>query len=373
MSPAFIDNDGRLNWRKIGYHARSVFAVLLAAGVLFGGGWFVYSKAHDAYIEWRTEDDYLGEGTETVEVLIPRGAGSTRIGDILTEAGVIKSTKAFRTAVREEGAADQLKAGRFKLKKELPAATALAMLLNPDNVVAVTVTFPEGTTLAEQQQIISNRFSIPLDEVQAAADLTFDSLPSYATGLEGFLFPSTYQVAEPVVPAWIMGSQIRQFTRIADKLNLEEQAAAIGTTASNVVITASIIASEVPSEGKFADAQPMVAAVIYNRLNKGMKLEMDSTVHFAVGKSGKVTTTAEDRANPSPYNTYMHQGLPPGPISNPGETALAAALNPAATDALFFVTVNPDTGDTRFAATLEEHNANVALFQQWCSANPGKC
>ncbi|WP_197512511.1 endolytic transglycosylase MltG [Tessaracoccus coleopterorum] len=133
--------------------------------------------------------------------------------------------------------------------------------------------------------------------------------------------------------------------------------------------TASIIASEVTKP----EDQPMVASVIYNRLAQGMMLEMDSTVHYAVGKSGKVTTTAEDRADPSPYNTYMHKGLPPGPISNPGRTALAAALNPADSDALFFVTVNPETGDTRFAATLEEHNANVALFRQWCSANPGSC
>lgn len=373
MSPAFIDNDGRLNWRKIGYHARSWFAVLLAAGVLFGGGWFVYAQAHDAYIEWRTEEDYIGDGTGSIEVLIPRGAGSTQIGDILTEAGVIKSTKAFRSAVQDEGAADKLKAGRFKLAKEIPAATALQMILDPANMVAITVTFPEGTTLAQQQQIIATKFSLPLDEVTAAASLSYDGLPSYATGLQGYLFPSTYQVAEPVIPSWIMGSQIQQFGRIADKLNLEDQAAAIGATPSNVVITASIIASEVPSSGKFADAQPMVAAVIYNRLNKGMKLEMDSTVHFAVGKSGKVTTTPEDRADPSPYNTYVHTGLPPGPIGNPGESALSAALHPAATDALYFVTVNPDTGDTRFAATLEEHNANVALFQQWCSANPGKC
>lgn len=369
MSPAFIDNDRRLNWRKIGYHARSAFAVLLAVGVLGGGGWFVYSQANEAYIEWRTADDYIGDGTEEVEVLIPRGAGSTRIGDILTEAGVVKSTKAFRAAVNDEGVADKLQAGRFKLKKELPAATALAMLLDSKNVVAITVTFPEGTTMAEQQATVAKKFDLSIDLVKAAAEQPYDALPSYAGGLEGYLFPSTYQVAEPVVPSSIIGSQLRQFTRIAEKLRLEERAQEIGTNAQNVVITASIIASEVPN----ADDQPMVAAVIYNRLNKGMPLQMDSTVHYAVGKSGKVTTTAEDRANPSPYNTYVHKGLPPGPISNPGETALSAALNPAATDALYFVTVDPSTGETRFAATLEEHNANVALFQQWCSSNPGKC
>lgn len=366
MSPAFIDNDGRLNWRKIGYHARSAFAVLLAAAVLGGGGWYVYAKANEAYVEWRTEEDYIGEGKEKVEVLIPRGAGSTQVGDLLTEAGVIKSTKAFRSAVEDAGARDKLQYGRFALKKELPAATALEMLLDPKNVVNEKVTFPEGTTFAQQQAIMAEKFGVSAEELKTAASISYDALPAYAGGrLEGYTFPSTYQVVEPVVPSSVVGTQLRQFGRIAEKLELESKAQALGTTPHAVVTTASIIASEVTNP----DDQPMVAAVIYNRLNKGMMLQMDSTVHYAVGKAGKVTTTAEDRKDPSPYNTYMHKGLPPGPISNPGETALSAALNPAATDALFFVTVNLDTGETRFAATAEEHEANVKLFQQWCSAN----
>lgn len=371
MSPAFNDNDRRLNWRKIGYHARSALAVILAAAVLGGGAWFVYSKINDAYIEWRTEDDYIGEGSGEVEILIPRGATPTHIGDLLTEAGVIKSTRTFRSEVQRSGRGDELQYGRYKLKKEIPAAVALEMLLNPDNKVVLWVLFPEGTTMAEQQAITVETTKLSLADVQAgAADTTIFKLPDYAGGkLEGFLFPSKYAVSEPPVASWIYATQVGQFNRIAEKLDLVGGAEQLATTPLAVVTTASIIASEVT---KPAD-QPMVAAVIYNRLKQGMKLEMDSTVHYAVGKSGKVTTTAEDRANPSPYNTYVHPGLPPGPISNPGETALSAALHPADSDALFFVTVNPETGDTRFAATLEEHNANVALFQQWCSANAGKC
>lgn len=369
MSPTFIDNDGRLNWRKIGYHARSAFAVLLAATVLVGGGWFVYSKVHDAYIEWRTEDDYIGDGEGEIQVLIPRGAGTTQIGDLLTEAGVIKSTKTFRKEVERQGASDKLQAGRYKFEKQIPAATALATLLDPKKRIVLKVTYPEGTTIAEQQEITVKATKLSLKDVQAGAtDVSIFSLPDYANGkLEGFLFPSTYAVSEPPVASWIYASQVKQFERISAKLNLEEGAKKLGMTPLGVVTAASIIAAEVPKE----EDQEMVAAVIANRLAKGMKLEMDSTVHYAVGKSGKVTTTKEDRANPSPYNTYMHVGLPPGPIGNPGESALKAALNPADTDALFFVTVNPDKGDTRFAATLAEHEANVKLFQQWCADNKG--
>jgi UPF0755 protein len=113
-----------------------------------------------------------------------------------------------------------------------------------------------------------------------------------------------------------------------------------------------------------------VATVLNNRIADGMPLQLDTTVNYANGKSG-ITTTAQDRANPSPYNTYLHPGLPPGPIGNPGEDALRAVLNPAPGDWRFFVVVDPDTGETRFARTAEEHQQNVLLFQQWLRAHPG--
>jgi cell division protein YceG involved in septum cleavage len=100
-----------------------------------------------------------------------------------------------------------------------------------------------------------------------------------------------------------------------------------------------------------------------------MPLQLDTTVNYANGKGG-ITTSAQDRANPSPYNTYVHAGLPPGAINNPGEDALRAVLDPTPGDWRFFVVVDPDTGDTRFAATAAEHEQNVLLFQQWLRANP---
>jgi UPF0755 protein len=100
-----------------------------------------------------------------------------------------------------------------------------------------------------------------------------------------------------------------------------------------------------------------------------MALQLDTTVNYANNKGG-LTTTEADRQNPSPYNTYLHPGLPPGAISNPGEDALRAVLNPTPGDWLFFVVVNPDTGDTRFAATKAEHDQNVQLFRQWLAENP---
>jgi UPF0755 protein len=113
-----------------------------------------------------------------------------------------------------------------------------------------------------------------------------------------------------------------------------------------------------------------VARVLENRLADGMPLQLDTTVNYANGKGG-ITTTATDRDNPSPYNTYVHAGLPPGAIDNPGEDALRAVLSPAEGEWRFFVVVDPDTGDTRFAVTGEEHQQNVVLFQQWLRDHPG--
>jgi UPF0755 protein len=112
-----------------------------------------------------------------------------------------------------------------------------------------------------------------------------------------------------------------------------------------------------------------VARVLENRLADGMPLQLDTTVNYANNKGG-ITTTAADRANPSPYNTYVHAGLPPGAISNPGEEALRAVQAPTPGDWRFFVVVDPDTGDTRFAVTKAEHDANVQLFRQWLAENP---
>ena len=130
-------------------------------------------------------------------------------------------------------------------------------------------------------------------------------------------------------------------------------------------------ASIVQAEAGSAEDMAKVARVLENRLADGMPLQLDTTVNYANGKSG-ITTTPKDRANPSPYNTYVHPGLPPGPINNPGEEALRAVLNPAAGDWRFFVVVNPDTGETRFAETAEEHQQNVLLFQQWLREQPGR-
>lgn len=368
-----MDANERVNWRDVAYYARGALAVVIALAVLIGGGWFAYSKVTGIYTELTTpDDDYVGEGTEEVEVVIPQGAGITQIGDILYEAGVVKSVRKFRSEAQRSGQAGELQFGRFKLRKELPAATALEMLLDPANIQRIWITFPEGLTSWEQAERIHEELDVPMEEIEAAHSNTEGyNLPEWAEGdVEGLLFPSRYVVEEPVSAQRIVQRQLSQFETVANRVNLEERAAEVGLTPRQVLIVASIIEGEVHNP----DYQPLVSAVIYNRLEQEMRLEMDSTVHFFAGnEGGGVTTTAEQRAIDNPYNTYLHAGLPPGPTSNPGESAIKAALSPADTDALYFVTVDLDTGETVFANTYEEHKQNVAQWQEWCSENPGRC
>ncbi len=375
MSPVFVDNDGNFNWRKVGYHARSAFAVLLSLAVLAGGGYFVVQKASEAWTNYRTEDDYAGDGVKKITVTVPAGASVTQIGDVLVEAGVIKSTGTFRKVAAKNEDAQSLQPGRYKMLTELPAKTALKRMLDPENFESLTVTLPEGFTLGRQwttiqQQLEKQGVEISRDELAAGAIAEELDLPVWSRGqIEGFMFPDTYRVAEPVSPLRLFQDQATQFSAVTTEIGFAAGAEDMGMDPFDVVTIASIIEREVNQQ----EYRPMVSAVIQNRLAQDIPLQMDSTVHYALQDFSKVTTTAEDRAVDSPYNTYVNAGLPPGAISNPGKAALDAASHPADIDSLFFVTVDLDTGETLFAATLEEHNANVAVFQQWCQANEGRC
>lgn len=375
MSPAFVDNDGRFNWRKVGYHARSAFAVLLSIAVLAGGGYFVLQQASEAWTAFRTEDDYAGDGVNEITVTVPPGATVTQIGDVLVEANVIKSTGTFRKEAAKNEDAQSIQPGRYNLLTELPAKTALEMMLDPENFRMITVTIPEGYTLGRQWTTIraaleKEGVEISRDQFAEGAQPAELGLPVWSRGkIEGFMFPETYQVSEPVSALKIFQIQAAQFIKVTDEINFTGGAEELGMDPFDLVTIASIIEREVNQE----EYRPMVAAVIMNRLKEGMPLQMDSTVHYALQDFAKVTTTTADREVDSPYNTYRNEGLPPGAISNPGRAALDAASDPADSDALYFVTVDLDSGETRFAATLDEHNTNVAVFQKWCQANEGRC
>jgi UPF0755 protein len=307
-------------------------------------------------------EDYSGTGTGTVDVRVDEGNSLRAIAGTLVAAGVIASAGPFEDAADANPAATGIQPGVYRLHQHMSGQSALDLLMDPASRQVTKVTVPEGLTATEVLQRLADQAGLPLDQLQAAAaDPASLGLPAYADGmLEGFLFPATYDIEPGDTATQVLSQMVAGTVRVLDELGIPED------QRLGVVTEASIVQAEAGS----VEDMGKVARVLDNRIADGMPLQLDTTVNYANGKGG-LTTTAADRANPSPYNTYMHPGLPPGAIGNPGEEALRAVLNPTPGDWRFFVVVNPDTGETRFAVTAAEHNQNVLLFQQWLQDHPG--
>lgn len=365
---------GKLVGREIWYKVRAALAVSLAFGVLAGGGWVVYDRAQAAWTDYRTAEDYPGTGVDPIEVTIPKGATLAEISVVLVDAGVVKTAKSFDRAAAANSDAKRIQAGRYNLKTKLPAKLALAMLLDPANIVRDRMVLREGQTLDTAVTAMSKASKVPQDQFSAALkDWRKLGLPKWAKrGAEGFIFPDTYELPAKPSAAAVIELTATRFNEVATEIQFEEGATALGYTPYEVLIVASIVEKEA---GRDED-RAKVARVIYNRLDDGMRLQLDSTVSYAAKETGKVATTAEMRASRSPYNTYVVPGLPIGPISNPSRKSMEAALKPAEGPWRFFVAVNLDTGETEFNETAAGHNQSVAKWRDWCAAseaNRKKC
>lgn len=353
------------------YKFRSAVAVILSLAVLVGGVVFVGDKINDAYISYKSADDYLGDGDKDVLIRVPSGASVNEVGSILIDNDVIKSTKAYNKAIRESESEVTIQAGQYKLKTHMSAEKAVAILSNPDNILHTRVTLPEGLTSQEQFAILAKGTTMPIADFRAAykqADKL--GLPVWAKGRpEGFLFPNTYEVGSNPTAREILQTETTQFVKQANTMNFIGQAQAIKRTPYEALIVASIL----EREGRDPKDMQMIAGIIYNRLAKGMKLESDATVLYANNAEGRLTTTDAQRAKESPYNTYLVKGLPPTPINNPGAASMQAAVTPIKSDYLYWVVTDPDKGTTAYAKTLADHQKNVKKFQAWCQAHKGKC
>lgn len=367
-------------WHDVTYRLKSAFAVLLSLAVLIGGGWFVYDKAYSAWMDYRQSEDYIGDGDHDVIVLVPQGTTLYGVSDILVAADVVKTAKAFDKAAAANDKAKTLQAGKYRLKTKLPAKTALEMMLDPAHQIKVKVLIREGLTLKEELDVLSKPQStndkpggtgFPLADFQAALkNPAALGLPAWANNKpEGFLFPDTYNFADATSATAVLQTMARRFNQVANQTNIVALSKNVKRSPYEVMIVASIIEAEVKRD---AD-RPKVARVIYNRLDKGMKLRMDTTVKYVVGKNGSTDTTAAERATQSPYNTYLNNGLPPGPISTPGQKSIVAALNPEPGDWLFFTVIDTETGETAFASDEAGHAENVKKYQEFCASHPGKC
>jgi UPF0755 protein len=336
-----------------------VFSLLVLAGLVAG---IVFGGQKLLGVLNPSSQDFSGQGTGSIEIRVQDGDTLSDIARTLVDAGVVASVGPFVDAAENHPEATSIQPGVYGMRERMSGQAALDRLLEPDARLVSRVTIREGLTAKQTLAELADATGTPLDQLQAAAANTSAlGLPGWARGnVEGMLFPATYDFEPGTPPTDMLRAMVTRANQALDELNVP------AGERQRLITEASIVQAEAAS----AEDMAKVATVLNNRIHDGMPLQLDTTVNYANGKSG-ITTTPQDRENPSPYNTYKHTGLPPGPISNPGEDAMSAVLHPAPGDWRFFVVVNPDTGETRFARTAEEHQQNVLLFQQWLRENPG--
>lgn len=309
--------------------------------------------------------DYDGEGTDSVQIVIPEGASGSDIAGILADNGVVKSEGAFIRACKADSRSSSIQPGTYNLRKEMSAASALSALLDPAYKAEVKITVPEGFTKAQVFDKISTLLNVSLDEVTAAAaDPAAIGLPEVAGGeIEGWIAPLTYTFEPDTSVTEVLQTMVAARVEQMNDLDIPQE------QWEEILIKASIVEREVFTAADYGK----VARVIENRLADTAsvqgRLQMDSTVLYGVGKTGGSPTQSE-LSQDTPYNTYIHAGLPPSPISNPGIAALEGVRKPADGDWLYFVTINLDSGETKFASTLAEHEANIEEYRAWLAENP---
>ena len=353
------------------HKGKGCLAVLVAAAVLVFGIYFVYDKAGEALSTFGEVPDYTGSGKANITVTVPEGATLAQIGGVLVENDVIKSTKAWTEAASSEERATSVQPGRYIMKTQMPAVDALRLLINPgESRVRVEFTIQEGLRLTAQVDALAKNTKIKKADYQKALkDPKSLGLPGYAKNRpEGFLFPDTYELTAEATAKSTVRQMVSQYKSVTRDIGFESDAKKIKRSPYEVLTVASIIEKEVNKD----EYRAKVARVLYNRLDKGQELGLDSTVIYAENLKTN-TTTPKDQASKSKYNTYRYTGLPPGPIAAPGKAALEAAANPEDGDWLYFVTVNFDTGETKFAEDEAGFERIRLEFVQYCNDNPGKC
>ena len=299
--------------------------------------------------------------TQTVSVIISSGSSTGQIGQILEEEGIISSADKFKIWSRIKGYDSQYKAGTYTLSPSMDFQE-IADIIVSGKVTTVNFTIPEGYTIYQTASAIAAKGLGDYDTLVSlieAGDFEYDFLKDAQNNknkLEGYLFPNTYTVDEGMNEEQIIKVMLDQFEKQPYKVYAES-----GSSYSlNDIIT---VASIIERECKVNEERPLVASVIYNRLAKGMPLQMCSTVQYVLGKQKEVLTYADTRIE-SPYNTYTNTGLPPGPICSPGLAAIKAALNPADTDYLYFVLSEKLDGTSNFSSDYAQFEKDKAAYDK---------
>ena len=335
----------------------AALAVVLALAAVV---WVQAGDRIARHLGWESID-YPGPGTGAVKIRVNEGDTGTDVAHTLADHDVVKTPEAvIDLLVKHPDITFDV--GTYQLREQMTAQAAIDALRDPANRVQLRVTIPEGFTLSAAIERLSEETGRDTSEFETlAANPSAFGVPEEFPTLEGYLFPATYVFDDGVSAEEILQTMVDRMNQALAQHGVAE------ADAFRVLNLASIVQREA---GANTDDFGRVSRVFVNRLEAGMMLQSDATVAYGTGNFHTVWTSAEERADASnPYNTYAHHGLPVGPVGLPGDVAIQAALNPTPGDWLYFVTVNFETDETRFAATLEEHEENVRALQEWCQTH----
>ncbi len=335
---------------------RRTVTILTAAVLVLGVvGAVAFSTATGVVSEiFAEKGDYEGEGKDEIVITVMPGSSAREVANHLVEQDVIMSSKPFLDEIEKRDAVIQ--AGDFTMRKQMSSAAAVEALINP--LANQRLAIPEGFTI---KQIKGRMLDSGMDEASINEAIDEKKPADYgldieAPSLEGYLYPATYEIRPNMTAEQMVQEMV-------DKTKAEIDQIGISADNVNEVFTlASIVEAEATGT---PDDRAKVARVFLNRIDKGQALQSDATVSYIHGARPDASTTQEERQSDSPYNTYKHTGLPPGPINSPSAAAVEAAENPAEGAWLYFVSVNPDTGETKYAETYADHQKNVEEYRSW--------
>ncbi|MFF4892524.1 endolytic transglycosylase MltG [Micromonospora chersina] len=378
------------NGKSGGGRGKTIFALLMALVLLggIGGGAYVgFDRIRNHFVT----PDYDGPGTGEALVEVKGGDTLTDIGNTLYDAGVVKSTKAFIEAADANSRSKNIQVGRYKVRKQMKAADVITLMLDPKSRVINGVTIPEGTISLNIYQILSKQTKIPVKDFQdAAKDPVKLGVPAFwfnredgkkgPKSIEGFLYPSTYEIPPKATAEQILSMMVDEFLRVTQELNFVDRAQKERKISPyEALITASIAEAE---SVKAVDL-PKVSRVIYNRVYAGKIpckcLGIDSGINYYFRLQGKDPKDSDDLLQSeindlkNPYNTHNVAGLPITPISNPGQAALKGALEPPPGDWIFFMTVDQNgtmgygSNDADFRALQKKMCDNKVLTGENCT------
>ena len=338
-------------------------AVLVALAVVAGGLWWA-GNAGMAFLRDLASDpdDYPGPGKGSVTIEVVGGDTSTVICRAMKEKDVVASVDACIAAANADPDAGGIQVGFYELKKQMAAADAIDVLVDPANIVKSSLTIPEGLRVVDIVERLADSTDFEVEDFEKVlAKPDKIGLPDYAGGdAEGYLFPATYDFGPKAKPKDMLTAMVDRWRQAADAAGLEQAAEELGYTPHELMT----IASLVEAEGRGED-QPKVARVIYNRLEiepnpSAGFLQVDAAVNYALGREPIARLTTQ-------------KGLPPGPIEAPGDAAIDAAANPADGPWFFYVTVNLRTGETKFTDDYDEFLGFKRELDEYCATQSDRC